>query len=137
MLTFATPTPKHKTFFNWNLIEARPSSTFTLTSSAPWMTVGNLPHLVKKGPPNLGSSLISDSETKSKVYFLAHFFNSFPFLSVGSTLFFKASLSINSMLAALHLSMCAASAITQTLSFGLGIYASLTVPEKRLSLFGS
>jgi hypothetical protein len=34
MLTLATPTPKHKTFFNWNLIEERPSSTFALTSSA-------------------------------------------------------------------------------------------------------
>ena len=121
MLTLATATPKHNTFFNWNLTEARPSSTLALTSSAFWMTVGNLPHLVRKGPPSLGSSLIKVSETNNRVYFLAHFFNSFPFLSVGSTFFFRVSLSMNSILAALHLSMWAASAMTQTFSKGLGM----------------
>ena len=121
ILTLATATPRQRTFFNWNLIEAIPSSTLTLTSSDAWTTVGNFPHFVRKGPPSLGSSLIRVSETKRRVYFLAHFFNSFPFLSAGSTFFLRASLSMYSILAALHLSMRAASAMTQTLSFGLGI----------------
>jgi hypothetical protein len=47
--------------------------------------------------------------------FFAHFLSSFPFLSLGSILFFKVSASIKSMFAALHLSMWLASAMTQTL----------------------
>jgi len=113
---FATATPKHKTFFNWNLTVCNPSSILALTSSVVWMTVGNFPHFVKKGPPNFGSCLTNDSEMNKSLNFLAHFLSSFPFLSAGSIFFFKVSASIKSMLAALHLSICAASAMTQTLN---------------------
>lgn len=75
---------------------------------------------MKKEPPNLGNCLSKESEIKSNLYFLAHFFNSLPFLSEGSIFSFKVSASIYSILAALHLSIKAASAITQILSLGLG-----------------
>ena len=112
---FATATPRQRTFFNWNLTVCNPSSILALTSSLVWITVGNFPHLVKKGPPNLGNCLTKDSEMNKSLNFLDHFLSSFPFLSVGSIFFFKVSASMHSMLAALHLSICAASAITQTL----------------------
>ena len=114
MVSFATATPRHKTFFNWNLTDDNPSSILVLISSLVWITAGNLPHLVKKGPPNFGNCLIKLSEMKNNLNFLDHFFNSFPFLSVGSIFFFKVSASIYSTSAALHLSMWFASAITQT-----------------------
>jgi len=113
-VSLATATPKQGTFFNWNLIDARPSSTLAQTSSPDKITVGNFPHLVKKGPPILGSCLIKDSEMNNNLYFEDHFLSSLPFLSAGLTLFFKVSASIQSIPAALHLSMWLASPITQT-----------------------
>lgn len=113
-VSFPTATPKQRTFFNWNLTDERPSSTLALTSSLDMITVGNLPHLVKKGPPILGSCLIKDSEMNNNLYFEAHFLSSFPFLSAGSILFFKTSASTYSIPAALHLSTWLASAMTQT-----------------------
>ena len=101
----ATATPRQRTFFNWNLTVCNPSSILTLTSSLVWTTVGNLPHLVKKGPPNLGNCLTKDSEMNKSLNFFAHFLSSFPFLSAGSILFFKVSASIYSIPAALHLSI--------------------------------
>jgi hypothetical protein len=114
MLTLATATPRHKTFFNWNLTVANISSTFPFISSLVWTTDGNFPHLVKKGPPNLANCLTRDSEMNNNLYFFAHFLSSFPFLSAGSILFFKVSASIQSIPASLHLSIWLASAITQT-----------------------
>ena len=105
MVSLATATPKQRTFFNWNLTELKPSSILDLISSFVWITAGNLPHLVKKGPPNLGNCLIKLSEMKNNLNFLDHFFNSFPFLSEGSIFFFKVSASIYSTSAALHLSI--------------------------------
>lgn len=113
-VSFPTATPRQRTFFNWNLTEERPSSILVLTSSLVMITVGNFPHLVKKGPPILGSCLIRDSEMKSNLYLEAHFLSSFPFLSAGSILFFKTSASMYSIPAALHLSTWLASAMTQT-----------------------
>ena len=89
MVSFATATPRHKTFFNWNLTDDNPSSILVLISSLVWITAGNLPHLVKKGPPNFGNCLIKLSEMKNNLNFLDHFFNSFPFLSEGSIFFLK------------------------------------------------
>jgi len=94
MVSLATATPRQRTFFNWNLIEDKPSSILLFTSSLVWMTVGNLPHLVKKGPPNLGNCFNKVSEIKNNLYFAAHFLSSFPFLSAGSIFFFKVSASI-------------------------------------------
>lgn len=81
-----------------------PSSTLALRSSFSPMTTGNLPHLASNGPPNLGSCLTRDSDTKTNLYLAMNLLSSFPFLSAGSTFFFKESASINSILAALHLS---------------------------------
>jgi hypothetical protein len=113
--TWATAVPKQRTFLSWNLTVARPSSTLALMSSAFWMVIGNLPHLAKKAPPSLPCCLTKDSEMNNILYFAAHFFNSFPFLSVGSTFFLRESSSIKSIPYSLHLSMWAASAMTQTL----------------------
>ncbi len=114
MESLATATPKQRTFFNWNLIEDKPSSILVLMSSLVWTTVGNFPHLVKKGPPNFGNCFNKVSEMKNNLYFPAHFLSSLPFLSAGSIFFFKVSASMYSIPLALHLSMCRASAITQT-----------------------
>lgn len=134
ILTFPIAVPRHNTFFNWNLTDDLPSSTLALTSSFELITVGNFPHLAKKFPPNLFNCLTKVSEMKKSLIFSANFFNSFPFLSAGSTFFFKASPSINSIPCCLHLSMWAASAITHTLSFSLGKCGSLTVALKRLRI---
>jgi hypothetical protein len=83
-------------------------------SSVVWRTAGNLPHLVKKGPPSLGSCFNKVSDMKKSLYLPAHFFSSLPFLSAGSIFFFKVSASIWSIPAAIHLSTWFASAITQT-----------------------
>jgi multidrug transporter EmrE-like cation transporter len=111
-----------------------PSSTLALTSSLVITTVGNLPHFVNKGPPNFGNCLTRVSETNKSLYFLDHFFNSFPFLSAGSAFFFKLSASMNSIPCSLHLSMWAASAMTQTFILGLGTFGKRTVPLKRLKI---
>ena len=114
MDSLATATPRQRTFLSWNFMEDKPSSILVLMSSFVWMTVGNLPHLVNKGPPSLGSCFSKVSEMKKSLYLLAHFLSSFPFLSAGSIFFFKASASMWSTPAAWHLSTWLASAITQT-----------------------
>jgi len=114
MVSLATATPRQRTFLSWNFTELKPSSIFVLMSSFVWMTVGNLPHLVKKGPPNLGNCFNNVSEMKNNLYLPAHFLSSFPFLSAGSIFFFKVSASMQSIPEALHLASWLASAITQT-----------------------
>jgi hypothetical protein len=114
IVSLATATPRQRTFLSWNFTEDKPSSILVLMSSLVWMTVGNFPHLVKKGPPSLGSCFSKDSEMKKSLNLPAHFLSSFPFLSEGSILFFKVSASMWSIPAAMHLSTWLASAITQT-----------------------
>ena len=113
-VSLATATPRQRTFFNWNLTEDKPSSILVLMSSLVWMTVGNLPHLVKKGPPNLGNCFSKVSEMKNNLYLPAHFLSSFPFLSAGSIFFLRVSASMWSIPEALHLASWLASAMTQT-----------------------
>ncbi len=114
IVSFPTATPRQRTFLSWNFTEDKPSSILVLISSFVWITVGNFPHLVKKGPPSLGSCFNKDSEMKKSLNLPAHFLSSFPFLSAGSIFFFKESASMWSTPAALHLSTWLASAITQT-----------------------
>ena len=137
ILTCPIASPRLATFLSWYLIVARPSSIFAWTLSPCWTTTGNLPHLVKKGPPNLGRCLSKDSEMKSALYFLAHFFKSLPFLSLGLIFSFRVSASMYSIPASLHLSIWAASAMKQIFNLGLGICGSFTDPLNLLSLFGS
>ena len=54
MLTWATATPRQRTFLSWNLMVDRTSLTFRARSSE-WETgVGNLPALERPGPRRLG-----------------------------------------------------------------------------------
>uniref|UniRef100_A0A6B0U2D0 Putative secreted protein n=1 Tax=Ixodes ricinus TaxID=34613 RepID=A0A6B0U2D0_IXORI len=66
-------------------------------------------------------------------YFLASFLTSFLFLLS----FLRASVSMHGRLLALASSQCCWSPKTHTWNFGRGMCFSLTVPEKRLSFWGS
>ena len=61
----------HPTFFIWNLIVERTSSTFCTMLSLWVIAVGNLPALFRPGPKIRGICLIRLSEARKASYFLA------------------------------------------------------------------
>merc|ERR1719500_203275 len=133
MPTFPTATERHKTFFIWNLMVDFRSSTFCSKLSL-WVTKeGNLPALLSPGPRSLGICLIRVSEARNASYFLASFLTFF--LSLLS--FFRSSADMQSMPRALAWSQCCWSPSKQTLYFWRGTCFNFTVPEKRLSFWGS
>src|SRR5271154_1502552 len=80
MSTLPTATPRHSTFFSWNLIVLLTSVTLALRSSAWEMGVGNLPALERPGPRRRGICLMSVSEATKASYLRASFLISFLFL---------------------------------------------------------
>lgn len=62
---------KHPTFFIWNLIVERTSSTFCTMLSLCVSAVGNLPALFRPGPRIRGICLMRLSEARKASYFLA------------------------------------------------------------------
>ena len=101
MLTLPTATPKHSTFFSWNLMDALISETYATkrepishsfatafavcANNGPLSaglalasrlslcdtSVGNLPALFSPGPSKRGICLITDSDATKAAYFLA------------------------------------------------------------------
>merc|ERR1712029_398014 len=133
IFTWPIATDRHNTFFIWNLIVALISLHLS-TSFSEWVhMVGNLPALFRPGPNRRGICLIRASEAMKASYFLANFLTSF--LSLLS--FFKSSALMEGMPLDLASSQCCWSPSTHTLNLGLGTCFSLTVPEKRLSFWGS
>merc|ERR1712080_17914 len=131
MLPIATD--KHSTFFIWNLMVAFISSTLFMSGS--WWVArdGNLPALFSPGPSRRGICLIRDSDARKPLYFLANFLTSFLFLFN----FLRSSTLMNGRLFAFASSQCNSSPKIQIFSFCLGICFNLTVPENRLSFWGS
>merc|ERR1712108_93364 len=126
-------TPMQRTFLSWNLIVDLTSLTLLDRSSACEIGVGNLPALERPGPRRRGICLMRTSDARKASYFLASFLTSFLFLLS----FLRSSTDWYSRSMSLARSMSAASARMQMLMRGRGTWGSLTVPEKRLSRWGS
>merc|ERR1711973_364546 len=131
--TLPTATFKHRTFFIWNLMVDLRSITFASMLSLWVRRAGNLPALFSPGPKRRGICLIKDSEARKASYFLASFLTSFLFLLS----FLRSSALMQGMFLLLASSMCCWSPRTHTVNLGRGTCFNLTVPEKRLSFWGS
>merc|ERR1712158_61274 len=133
MATLPTATFKHRTFFIWNLMVDLRSMTFASMLSLWVRRAGNLPALLSPGPNRRGICLIKDSEARKASYFLASFLTSFLFLLS----FLRSSALMQGRPLDLASSQCCWSPRMHTVNLGRGTCFSLTVPEKRLSFWGS
>merc|ERR1719192_1804100 len=116
-----------------NLMVDLRSSTLASMSSLWVLRAGNLPALLRPGPSSLGICLIRVSEQRKASYDLARFFTFF--LSLFN--FFRSSADMLGRSLLLASSQWAWSPKMHTRNFLRGTYFSLTVPENRLSFWGS
>merc|ERR1719193_169388 len=131
--TLPTATARQSTFLSWNLTCERMALTLFSSASLCVHSVGNLPALLRPGPRRRGICLITDSDARKASYFLANFLTSFLFLFN----FFKSSTLMKGMPLSLASSQWAWSPKMHTVNLGRGTCFNLTVPEKRLSFWGS
>lgn len=149
--TLPTATPMQSTFLSWNLMVDLTSLILLFRSSACETGAGNFPALERPGPRRRGICLMRASEARKASYLRASSVQPLisrriapttgEYILLMSFLFLFSFLRSSALMASVP--WCLARSIscwsprTQTLMRGRGIVGSLTVPEKRLSRWGS